>query len=254
MVKVSILTVCLNAGRTIDATIRSVLSQDYENTQYIIIDCLSTDNTMEVVNSYSERISVIISEKDNGIYDAINKGITLAEGDIVGLINADDVFANAHVVSNIAHAFEHRADLMSVIGDVAFLNAEDKVIRYYSAKNWRPSHFLFGIMPPHPSFYCRREVYFKYGLYSTDFEIGADYELLLRLLRIHKITYQYISGVMLYMKMGGVSTRGFQSLKVINKEIVKISKMHGMKINYWLVYLRVFSKIFQFVLPKQKCR
>jgi hypothetical protein len=143
---------------------------------------------------------------------------------------------------------------MSVIGDVAFLNAEDKVIRYYSAKNWKPSHFLFGIMPPHPSFYCRREVYFKYGLYSTDFEIGADYELLLRLLRIHKITYQYISGVMLYMKMGGVSTRGFQSLKVINKEIVKISKIHGMKINYWLVYLRVFSKIFQFVLPKQKCR
>jgi glycosyltransferase involved in cell wall biosynthesis len=108
MVKVSILTVCLNAGRTIDATIRSVLSQDYENTQYIIIDCLSTDNTMEVVNSYSERISVIISEKDNGIYDAINKGITLAEGDIVGLINADDVFANSDVSNWGCCLFERR--------------------------------------------------------------------------------------------------------------------------------------------------
>ena len=254
MLKVSIITVCLNAGRTIEATIRSVLSQDYPNIQYIIIDSLSSDNTMEVVNRFADRIPIVLSEKDNGVYEAINKGISLADGDIVGIINADDVFANLKIVSNIAAAFEQKTTLQSVIGDIAFVNSENKVIRYYSAKHWRPWHFHFGIMPPHPAFYCRRDVFFKYGLYRTDFIIGADYELLLRFLKIHQISYHYLPGLMLYMKMGGISTRGFKSLKVINREILRTTKLHGMRIHYGLIFLRYFSKIFQYILPRLKSR
>ena len=247
MLRVSIITVCLNAEKTIESTIQSVLGQSYPNIQYIIIDGESSDKTMGIVNRYSESISVIVSERDAGLYDAINKGIMHADGDIIGTLNADDVLANKDIITKITEVFTKDEALKSVIGDIAFVNKKNKPSRYYSSRNWRPSLFRFGMMPPHPSFYCRRTLFSEYGFYRTDFKIGADYELLLRFFYVHKISFMILPMVFVLMRSGGVSTRGLSSFKTINKDIMAASRLNNLKTNYVLIFSRYLFRIFQFI-------
>jgi glycosyltransferase involved in cell wall biosynthesis len=246
MIKFSIITVCLNAEKTIESTINSVLNQSYSNIQYIIIDGLSNDNTMNIVYKYQDKISKIISEPDNGLYDAINKGIQLSEGNIVGILNSDDIFHSNSTIFNIANCFEADKDIMCLIGDVAFLNENKRISRVYSSKFWTPFLFRFGFMPPHPSFYCRKELFLKYGIYRTDFRIAADFELILRFLRIHKLHYHKIREIIVLMKIGGLSTQGWSSQKVISKEILKACKLNEIYTNYFFIYLRYLLKAIQF--------
>ena len=255
MLKVSIITVSLNAENTIDSTIKSVLAQGYPNIQYIIVDGFSRDNTMEVVRQYANQVSIIVSEKDNGLYDAINKGILLADGEILGIVNADDVLKDPNIISKIADTFSKKEELMSVIGDIEFVNSANKPIRYYSANNWNPNMFRFGMMPPHPSFYCRRELFLKYGLYRTDFKIASDYELMLRFFKVHCINYEYLPITIVSMKLGGISTNGLASLKITNREIMRASRLNNFSTNYFFICLRYISKVIQlFFLNKKEAR
>lgn len=244
--KVSIITVSYNAERTIEKTIQSVLAQDYGNIEYLLIDGLSKDNTMNIVNKYSEQISTVKSEKDQGMYDGINKGIQLSSGDIIGILNADDVFSDSSVLSKVALAFERDSELQAVIGDIAFVNSQGKTTRYYSAKNWNPSKFVKGFMPPHPSFYCRRELFERLGYYRTDFEIAADYELLIRFLKKEQIKYQYLPFRMVDMSTGGKSTKSVWSNYIINKEIKRACELNGLKTNYFLIYSKYLWKVLEY--------
>jgi glycosyltransferase involved in cell wall biosynthesis len=244
--KFSIITVCYNSEKTIEDTIQSVLSQTYTEIEYIIIDGCSNDNTMLVVNRYKDKISKILSEPDLGIYDAINKGIKISTGDIVGILNSDDKFSNNNIIEIISNTFSTNSFIDIVIGNVVFIDSKNNIKRSYSAKNWTPDKFIWGFMPPHPSFYCKRIHYDNFGYYRTDFKIGSDYELLIRFFKINNLRYKYIDIVMVMMKLGGVSTRGFSSLFKINKEILVACKINGLRTNYFMIYSKYFFKFFEF--------
>jgi glycosyltransferase involved in cell wall biosynthesis len=245
--KISLITVSFNAEKTIESTIKSVLSQDYHNIEYILIDGCSADGTMSIVSKYIDKIDIVISEKDNGIYDAINKGIKVASGEIIGLLNADDEFSDVNIISNIAAYFKNSTNLDAIIGDIVFQNDSNQIIRKYSSKNWSSNKFSWGFMPPHPSFYCKKEYFHKYGFYNTSFKIAADFELLIRFLKINNISCCYLPLIMVKMKLGGASTRGFSSLWTINREIYRACNLNGIKTNYFKLYSKYFLKVFEFI-------
>jgi glycosyltransferase involved in cell wall biosynthesis len=245
-VKISIITVCYNAESTIENTIISVLNQSYNDIEYIVIDGLSKDNTMNIVYKYNQKITHIISEKDLGMYDAINKGIKIASGEIIGILNSDDEFATKNIIELIASVFIKNSNLDSLIGDINFIQ-NNKIIRHYSSKNWNPNKLAYGFMPPHPSFYCRKHLYTKIGFYRTDFEIAADYELLIRFLYINQLSYFYLNTIIVNMKLGGKSTNGLASLMKINSEILYACKLNGIKSNLFKLYMKYFKKVFEFV-------
>ena len=161
--KFSIITVSFNSEKTIERTINSVLSQNYSNIEYIIVDGDSKDSTIQIIEKYKNSIHQFISEKDEGIYDAINKGISMATGDIVGILNSDDIFSNQNIITEVVGIFLENPHLDSIIGNIAFINGNEKIVRVYNSKNWTPKKFLYGFMPPHPSFYCKRELFQKFG-------------------------------------------------------------------------------------------
>jgi glycosyltransferase involved in cell wall biosynthesis len=244
---VSIITVSHNSVRTISNTIKSVLDQTYKNIEYIVIDGASTDGTIGLINSYGKSISIFRSEADNGIYDAINKGIRLASGNIVGILNSDDFFYNNEVIEKVAAAFAD-GDIDAVIGDAQFVDPVNtsKVVRYYSSKSFNTGKFKFGFMPAHPSFYVKRELFEKFGYYRVDYKIAADFELLLRFLAINKIEYKYLEMPFISMRTGGVSNKSILSNYILNKEIVRACKENGIETNYFLIYSKYFTKIFEY--------
>lgn len=247
--KFSIITVCYNSENTIRDTIESLFSQNYSDIEYILVDGNSKDNTINIVNEFRNKFNIIISEDDLGMYDALNKGILAASGDIIGILNSDDIYSNNNVLQILAKEFKKSPDLDALIGDVAF-KSKDKILRYYSSKNWNPSKFKFGMMPAHPSFYCKRELFHKYGLYNKRFKIAGDFELLLRFFLINKINYKYVPLQMVEMKLGGLSTSGIKSLYRINKEIRLAFKINSLKSNYFILSLRYFHKVFQYLFYK----
>lgn len=243
--KITVITVTYNSKNTIEETIKSVISQNYQDIEYIIIDGLSTDGTIKLINKYKNSISKFISEPDNGMYDAINKGIKLSTGEVIGILNSDDVFANSNILNLVVDSFNNNK-VDSIIGDVAFVKNK-KIKRKISSLNWSPKKFVKGYAPPHPSFYCKKDIFIKNGYYRTDFEICADYELLIRFLKIQNISYYYLDTIMVLMSLGGKSTSGVASTIKINKEIVKACKINGLKTNYLKLYIRYFKKIFEFI-------
>lgn len=246
--KVSIITVCRNSEATIDAAVRSVLEQDYADIEYIVIDGKSTDNTVSVIEKYRSKISKIISEKDDGMYFAINKGIKLATGDIVGILNADDFYMNKKVILTVAKEFlEKKTD--SVYGDLQYVLKENpqRNFRHWKSEPFNPKFFLKGWMPPHPTFFVKRNCYEKFGMFNTFFSISADYELMLRFLYKHKITSSYIPEVLVKMRTGGISNVTFKSRVKANKEDRLAWKVNGLKPNSFTLILKPLSKLRQFL-------
>ena len=248
--KISIITVCYNSVNTIENTILSVLNQTYENIEYIIIDAKSNDGTINIIHKYKKRISFFISEKDNGMYDAINKGITISTGEIVGILNSDDIYSNYSIIETIAEKFILNNNLDAIIGNIEFITHNRKILRHYSSKNWNTKKFKFGYMPPHPSFFCKRSIYFKLGLYRTDFKIAADFELMLRYFLINRINYTYVNRTIVSMRIGGLSTKGLSSLYTINKEIKLACEYNNIYTNYLFIYFKYLKKIFEFKIFK----
>jgi glycosyltransferase involved in cell wall biosynthesis len=244
---ISIITVSLNSEGTIIDTIRSVLSQTYPDIEYIVIDGSSSDGTVELIKSFGTRISKCISEPDNGIYDAINKGIRLSTGNIIGILNSDDFFYDKNVIQKVAAAFE-KNEIDAVYGDVQFVDPvyNSKIVRYYSSKHFNPKKFKFGFMPAHPSFYVKRECYEKLGYYKTDYKIGADFELLVRFLYIHKITSKYLEIPFVSMRTGGISSKSIRSNISLNGEIARACRENGLSTNYFFIYSKYLTKIFEY--------
>lgn len=245
--KISVITVTYNSIGTIADTIKSVLAQTYPNIEYIIVDGASTDGTVELIKSFGNKIANFKSEPDIGIYNAINKGIKVANGEIVGIINSDDFFYDNNVIKKVAEAFIiHETD--AVYGDALFVNYHNtsKIVRYYSSRKFTTSRFRLGYMPAHPSFYAKRELFEKFGYYKEDYKIAADFELLVRFLHIHQIKSLYLEMPFLFMRMGGVSNKSLHSKYILNKEIVRACKENGIKTNYFFIYAKYFTKIFEF--------
>lgn len=245
---VSIITVVFNGGSTIEDTIQSVLAQDHPNIEHIIIDGASTDNTLSIINTYAGKIAKVISERDRGIYDAMNKGLRLASGDIVGILNADDFYADTTVISSVVRQFEQtRAD--SVFGDLVYVTSSDrnKTVRYYSSAKFHPDQFAYGWMPAHPTFFVKRWAYERYGLFKTDYQIAADYELLTRFLAKHRLSYSYLPKIMVKMRTGGVSTTNLKSNWILNREIIRGCAENNIQTNMPKVLSKYFTKVFQLV-------
>ena len=250
--KISIITVVYNNKETIQDAINSVLSQRYNNLEYIIVDGASTDGTVEVIKEavkrYSERSVKFVSEKDDGIYDAMNKGIRLSTGNIIGILNSDDFYINNGVISNVVNEFITK-NVDSAFADLVCVRADDsdKIVRYYSSAGFHPKKIAYGWMPAHPTFFVKKAIYEQYGLYKRDYQIAADYELIARFLVKNKVSYSYIPKVFVKMRTGGASTRNLKSNWILNKEILRACAENGIKTNIVKVLSKYPTKILQLI-------
>lgn len=248
--KVSIITVTYNSAQTLAMTIESVLRQTYQDIEYIVKDGGSTDKTIDIIKKYEPMFHgrmKWVSAKDKGIYDGMNKGIEMATGNIVGILNSDDFFTDNHVIEKIADAFnEKKVD--AIYGDVHFVKGSNlkKSIRYYSSRLFCPFWLRFGFMPAHPSFYVRRDVFSKVGLYKTDYKIGADFEMMVRMFYRHRITYHYLPYDFVTMRTGGVSTRDINSRRILLKEDVRACRENGIRTNQFLIALKYLYKFLEY--------
>ncbi|WP_424951109.1 glycosyltransferase family 2 protein [Deinococcus sp.] len=239
----SIITVVYNGEKYIEHTIKSVLAQSYRNIEHIVIDGGSTDGTLRIIEEYSDRIAYWKSEKDKGIYDGMNKGISASSGEIIGTLNADDYYSHEDVIKNIAEIFLRLAP-DCVFGNVKFIDpSSNKVVRLYKSEDRPEARFRWGFMPAHPTFFVRKSDYRKYGLYKTDYKIAADYELIMRYIYKNKLSYRKIDEDLVVMRMGGASTQGIRSLLQLNKEIIRACKENGVYTNMFFLSLKYFKKL-----------
>ncbi|BEH72967.1 glycosyl transferase [Edwardsiella tarda] len=242
--KISIITVTYNSEKTLVDTLMSIESQSYKDIEYIIVDGLSSDQTIKLIDRVSTRVSKCISEKDNGIYDALNKGIHLATGDVVGFVHSDDILADADVIENIAAEFERsKADV--VYGDLIFIDRDNvnHIRRVWKSGPFKKELLELGWVPPHPSFYLRRKLYIDNGLFDTSFRIAADYDQMIRILKRNDVTVSYLPKVLVKMRIGGESTKLSNAI-VSTKEIITIMKKNNINWYFAIVY-RKMSKIMQ---------
>ena len=265
--KVTLITACYNSAATLRTAMDSVAAQKGVDVEYIVVDGGSTDGTVSLLREYegmagSARMTFKwISERDRGMYDAINKGITMATGDIVGILNADDVLAADDVLERVVALFSHKesSPIDCVYADIRFVREGDtvealraaKTVRYCSAAKWRPWMFRFAAMVPHPSFYVRRECFARLGGYSLDYRICADFELELRYLGLAKLKSAYLPECVVVMRMGGASTAGWRSNVEINREDLRALRKNGVWSCLPLIYLKYLFKIWGFVFRRK---
>lgn len=247
--KISIITVCCNSAQTIACTLRSVREQTYSDIEHLVVDGQSKDETLSVVAVEGGHVAKVVSEPDQGIYDAMNKGIAMATGDIIGFINADDFYPSPDVLSTVAAAFESSgAD--SCFGDLYYVQQNDvtRIVRYWKSCTFKPGLFEKGWCPPHPTFFVRRAVYQRLGGFNLDYKIAADQELMARFLVAGRITSYYIPQVLVHMRLGGTTNRNLCNIVKQNLEIRRGLLAQGLRFS-WLdfVWSKVLSRVFQFV-------
>ncbi len=245
--KVSIITIAYNSAETIEDTIKSVLTQDYPNVEYIIIDGASKDNTLKIIDKYKDKIATIVSEKDKGIYDAMNKGVLCATGDIVGILNSDDFYADHAVISDVVKEFE-KSKCDGLYGDLVYVNREqtDKVIRTWNAGPYKPGKFLKGWMPPHPTFFVKKSKYNELGLYNLTLRSAADYELMLRFIHKHQILLSYLPRIMTKMRAGGQSNITLKNRIKANMEDRLAWKINDLRPGPFTLTWKPLSKVIQY--------
>ncbi len=252
--KISIITATYNCENLIDKTLTSIENQDFKNIECIIIDGKSEDNTLQKIEKYKNRIKniVIISELDNGLYEAMNKGLRLATGDIIAILNAGDYYTTNNILSLVATQFIKKTNLEALYGDLEYINDKEKVVRYWKSGVFNIKKIYRGWIPPHPTFFVRNDVYKKYGYFNEDLEISADYELMLRFLLKHKITTTYISKVIVKMPIGGKSNASLKNRIQAHLEDRLSWKENNLQPKFYTVTLKPLSKIVQFFNKKRK--
>jgi glycosyltransferase len=245
--KFSIITATLNCKETIEQTICSVLNQAYKKREHIIIDGGSKDGTIEILEKYDQIIKKIISEPPQGIYFALNEGLKEASGDVIGFLHGDDFYAHNNILGTVADVFS-KEDVDSCYGDLEYIGRSDekRVVRHWKSSEFRHRKFKIGWMPPHPTFFAKREVYEKYGYFNTNFRIAADYELMLRFLQKHRISTYYIPEVLIKMRLGGTSNRSIKNIFIKSSEDYRAWKINNLNGGLFTVFLKNISKVPQF--------
>ena len=243
--KISVITVNFNNAATLEQTILSVLAQDYQDLEYIVIDGASTDSSVQILKKYIDRLRYI-SEKDAGIYDAINKGLAMASGEVIGCIGADDFYPNTHVITDVAAAFK-KENTDAIYGDKQYVNTADteKIVRYWTAGTYQKTNWLNGWMPPHLSFYLKKSCYEKHGNYLTHFTCSGDYELMLRMLYKYNLSVAYLPKVLMTMRNGGTSTASWKHRLKANQEDRQAWAVNNLKPRWYTLYWKPLSKITQ---------
>ena len=249
--KISIITSVYNNKETIKDAIDSVLSQTYKNIEYIVVDGASSDGTVEVVQGYGDKISTFVSEKDKGIYDGLNKGLSLATGDFIAFLHSDDIYASDTIIEEVSQVFENDESLDGVYGDLIYTPKNDtsKVLRYWKSKDFDISLLAKGWMPAHPTLFLKKEVYNKYGGFDLGFKIAADYDFMLRILK-GGIKVKYLSEVLYKMRVGGESNKSIKNIMLKSKEDLKALKKNNIGGIYTLI-IKNLSKIKQFINNKK---
>ena len=246
--KISIITATYNSAATVRDTLLSVRQQDYADIEHIIIDGGSVDETLDIVDDFPH-ISKIISEKDNGIYDAMNKGLSIATGEVIGILNSDDIYVDEKVISLIARAFADPL-VQSTYADLQYVhhNDLDKIVRTWKTGLFSKKRFYYGWMPPHPTFFLRKKVYDETGLFDLSLRSAADYEMMLRVLLKYEIPAHYIPQVIVKMRAGGVSNASFKNRIKANREDRLAWKLNGLRPYFFTLYVKPIRKISQFII------
>ena len=246
--KVSIITATYNSAATIRDTVVSVNNQTYRNIEHVVVDGVSEDNTLNLLNHFGHH-GPVISERDNGIYDAMNKGVKIASGDIIGILNSDDFYPDTTVIEEVVKVFQ-REDCDAIYGDLVFVHSVEtkRVLRKWIAGKFRKNAFYNGWMPPHPTFFVKREVYEKYGNFDLDFKSSSDYELLLRFLFLKEIKVKYIPGVMVHMRIGGQSNRSLKNRVAAHIEDYRAWKTNGISPKWYTLAMKPLRKVRQYII------
>lgn len=246
--KISIITVVYNNEKTILDSINSVRNQTYKNIEHIFIDGGSLDNTLKIIYENTSSNSIIISEKDDGLYDAMNKGIKMATGDIIGIINSDDVYDNFNIIEHIANQFILDSKLKILYGDLVYVKADDidMQIRYWESKNITANYFENGYVPPHPTLFMTKDVYNSVGLFNLNFKLAADYEFILRLFKKHSFKSLYLPLLIVRMRLGGVTNKNYFNIYKQNIEILNSWKVNKLKVPTFFIFKRFFIKLKQY--------
>lgn len=247
--KISVITVVLNNKHHIQDCIESVLKQSFNDIEYIVIDGQSTDGTVDVIRQYERNISRWVSEPDQGIYDAMNKGIKLATGEIIGFLNGDDFYANDQILLHVSSIFQQVA-INSCYGNLVYVNKNNtkKILRFWHAGPYKIQKFFWGWMPPHPTFFVRRDIYERYGIFNPALGSAADYELMLRFLLKHKITTVYIPEVLVKMRSGGISNASIKNRIMAHRKDYLAWEINDLKPYPWTLVMKPLSKLNQYVI------
>jgi glycosyltransferase involved in cell wall biosynthesis len=247
--KISIITVSYNSEKTIKITLNSVKGQTYKKIEHIIIDGNSVDKTVSIAKQ-NPHINKIISEPDDGIYDAMNKGLKIATGEIIGFLNSDDFYKNNEVISKVANEFERDASLDACYADLIYVDKFDilKTVRYVKSSAFKEGLFSKGWCPPHPTFFVRRSVYERFGNFDLNYHIASDVELMMRFLEVQKINARYIPELWIKMRLGGITNKNFKNILIQNKEVLHALKNHNLSVNWisFFVY-KIINRGLQFL-------
>jgi glycosyltransferase involved in cell wall biosynthesis len=242
-----VVTVARNAAPTIADTIQSVSGQVYASVEHIVIDGVSTDGTLDTIDRYRSKIAKVISEPDQGLYDAMNKGLALASGEVIGFLNADDVYAHRDVLSRVMAIMEHEG-LDALSGDVEFFRPEDpaRTVRRYRSARFNPDRIAFGWMPAHPALFLRRRVYQRFGLFRTDYRIAGDFEYCARIFRDKTLAYHSLPETLVRMRTGGISTGGWRNTVLLNREVLRACRENGIDTNMLKIFSKYPAKVLEF--------
>ncbi len=246
--KVSVITVCFNAVSTIGRTITSVNVQDHNEVEHIIVDGASTDGTQDVINKQKGETTVFVSEQDKGIYEAMNKGLSLATGDIICFLNADDYYASSNILSRVSQEIEAN-NIGALMTDVSFFHKKDpkRVVRRYRSNRFTPKRLSSGWMPAHPGLFLSREVVNRVGIFNSDYLIAGDFEFIVRVFSDSKLRYKHLSEVFVFMQLGGISTRGLRETGLMNIEVLRACKQNGIKTNIFKILSKYPEKLLELI-------
>jgi glycosyltransferase involved in cell wall biosynthesis len=245
---ISIITVTYNSEKTIRDTLESISNQTYKNIEHIIIDGKSNDRTLNIINNYNHNV-IVISEPDKGIYDAMNKGIKIATGEVIGILNSDDLYFDNNIISKIAYIFESDNEIDILYGNLLYVKKNDisKIVRKWISCSYYKNYFENGNVPPHPTLFLRKKVYNKNGLFNLKFNLAADYEFMLRIFKNHSFKSKYLNEFFVKMRLGGATNKSIKNIYLGNIQILNSWKENNLSIPFLLVPKRFFKRILQFL-------